>query len=41
VPLSSGELDADAVGPLLASVGAWIAAPLLLGLLRTSRIELR
>jgi hypothetical protein len=34
VPLSSGDLGADAVGPLL-------ALPLLLGLIRTSRIDLR
>jgi ABC-type transport system involved in multi-copper enzyme maturation permease subunit len=40
-PLSNGELGADAVGPLLASIGVWIALPLLLGLIRTSRIELR
>lgn len=40
-PLSTGALGADAVGPLLASIGVWIALPLLLGLVRVSRIEMR
>jgi ABC-2 type transport system permease protein len=41
VPLAGGEMDVEAVGPLLSSIGLWVAAPFLLGLLRVSRIELR
>jgi ABC-2 type transport system permease protein len=41
VPLADGEMSLEAVGPLLSSIGLWVAAPFLLGLLRVSRIELR
>jgi hypothetical protein len=41
VPLADGEMSADAVGPLLASIGLWVAGPFLLGLLRVNRMELR
>lgn len=41
VPLADGEMSSEAVGPLLSSIGLWVAAPFLLGLLRVSRIELR
>lgn len=41
VPLADGEMSSEAVGPLLSSIGMWVAAPFLLGLLRVSRIELR
>ena len=41
VPLADGEMSFEAVGPLLSSIGLWVAAPFLLGLLRVSRIELR
>lgn len=41
VPLVDAQLSSEAVGPLLASIGLWVAAPFLLGLLRVSRIELR
>lgn len=41
VPLADGEMSADATGPLLASIGLWVAAPFLLGVLRVSRMELR
>jgi hypothetical protein len=34
-------MSLKAVGPLLSSIGLWVAAPFLLGLLRVSRIELR
>lgn len=41
VPLSDGEMSSEAVGPLLSSIGVWVALPFFLGLLRVSRIELR
>lgn len=41
VPLADGEMTSAAVGPLLSSIGLWVAVPFLLGLLRVSRIELR
>ncbi|GAA4689906.1 ABC-2 family transporter protein [Promicromonospora umidemergens] len=41
VPLAGGEMSTDAVGPLLASTGLWVAGPFLLGLLRVHRMELR
>jgi ABC-type transport system involved in multi-copper enzyme maturation permease subunit len=41
VPLADGVMSADAIGPLLASIGLWVAGPFLLGLLRVSRMELR
>ncbi|WP_275001203.1 hypothetical protein [Promicromonospora iranensis] len=41
VPLADGEMSADAVGPLLASIGLWVTGPFLLGLLRVNRMELR
>lgn len=41
VPLADGVMSADAVGPLLASIGLWVAGPFLLGLLRVHRMELR
>jgi ABC-type transport system involved in multi-copper enzyme maturation permease subunit len=41
VPLADGEMSAHAVGPLLASIGLWVAGPFLLGLLRMNRMELR
>lgn len=41
VPLADGELSADAVGPLLASIGLWVVGPFLLGVLRVNRMELR
>ena len=41
VPLAGGEMSADTVGPLLASIGLWVAVPFLLGVLRVNRMELR
>lgn len=41
VPLANDEMSLEAVGPLLSSIGLWVAVPFLLGLLRVSRIELR
>jgi ABC-2 type transport system permease protein len=40
-PLANGELSSESVGPLLASIGAWVGLPFLLGLLRVNRSELR